>query len=83
MNETTETRPPTSPALENEIEIDAPVEDVWAALTESDKLASWFPLEAKVTPGEGGEIWFSWGADFDGTAKITIWEPEKRLRTEW
>jgi hypothetical protein len=33
------------------IEIAAPIED-WKALTGAKELARWFPLEARVTPGE-------------------------------
>lgn len=40
--------------IEKEIEINAPLEDVWKALTDANELARWFPLEARVTPGPGG-----------------------------
>ena len=63
-----------------EIEIDAPIEDVWKALTEADQLKSWFPYDARVTPGKGGSIWLSWGPDCEGEAPITIWDPPKRLQ---
>lgn len=38
------------------VEIEAPIERVWRALTEAAELERWFPLEARVEPGEGGSI---------------------------
>lgn len=38
---------------------------VWRALTEAEELTRWFPLQARVTPGEGGEIWMSWNGHAD------------------
>ena len=63
-----------------EIEIDASIEDVWKALTEADQLKSWFPYDARVTPGKGGSIWLSWGPECEGEAPITIWDPPKHLQ---
>ena len=69
-----------SRAIVREIELNAPVEAVWKALTDAKELARWFPLEARVTPGAGGEIFLSWGDWCQGTQKIDVWEPNKRLR---
>ena len=65
-----------------EIEIDAPPEAVWKAVSEADALASWWSLDARVEPGVGGKVWLSWGPECEGEARITVWEPGKRLRTE-
>lgn len=67
-------------AVEKEIELNAPIEMVWKALTDSKELARWFPLEARVTPGVGGEVFLSWGDWCQGTGKIDVWVPNKRLR---
>jgi hypothetical protein len=40
--------------LEKQTEAAASPADVWQALTK------WFPLEARVTPGERGKIFVSW-----------------------
>ena len=72
--------PRRSRAVEKEIELNAPVEAVWKALTDGKELARWFPLEARVTPGVGGEVFLSWGEWCQGTGKIDAWEPNKRLR---
>jgi uncharacterized protein YndB with AHSA1/START domain len=67
-----------------EIEINAPVGEVWRALTDPSELAKWFPLEARVTPpsGEGkedGRIYLSWGPDCAGEAPIVAWEPGRHF----
>jgi len=65
--------------FQKEIEIDAPVEEVWKALTDGEELARWFPLEARVSPGPGGKIFISWGRDCEGEAQIVTWEPGKKF----
>jgi uncharacterized protein YndB with AHSA1/START domain len=67
-------------SFETTIEIDAPPEAVWKALTDAEELTHWFPLEARVTPGVGGSLWISWGSGWDSEMRIEIWEPNRRLR---
>lgn len=69
--------------IEVEIQIEASAEQVWKALTEAEELQRWFPLEARVTPGVGGEIFTGWGPGIQGSSKIVEWKPERRLRTTW
>jgi uncharacterized protein YndB with AHSA1/START domain len=54
----TETKPGTR-IIRRELEIDAPIEDVWRAITEASEIKRWFAPEAESTPGpvigdEGG-----------------------------
>lgn len=67
--------------IEETVEIAAPSEAVWRALTDPRELARWFPLEARVVPGEGGEVFMSWGPPWEGGSRIDVWEEQKRLRT--
>jgi uncharacterized protein YndB with AHSA1/START domain len=67
-------------SIERELEINAPVEAVWKALTDAEELTRWFPLEARVTPGAGGSMWMSWRNEYQHETPIEIWEPNKRLR---
>lgn len=71
----------SSRSIDLSIEIDADAETVWRALAEGEQLARWFPLDARVTPGVGGAIWFSWGEGADWEAPIEVWEPNRHLRT--
>jgi uncharacterized protein YndB with AHSA1/START domain len=63
------------------LEIAAPVEAVWKAISDARELERWFPLQARVTPGEGGEVFLSWGPPWEGASRIDAWEPGRRLRT--
>lgn len=69
--------------VEQEVEIQASPERVWRALTEARELERWFPLEARVEPGEGGEIFMSWKNEFAGSSKILAWDPPSHLRVSW
>lgn len=65
------------------VEIAAPPEAVWAALTDPDELVRWFPLDARVRPGLHGSIWMSWRGEYEAEMPIRVWEPGRRLRTVW
>ena len=69
--------------IETAVEINAPVDAVWKALTEADELIRWFPLQARSKPGPDGSIWISWDGDYDGEMGIRIWEPNQHLRVSW
>ena len=62
-----------------EQEVSAPAEAVWQALTTPDGLRQWFPLDARVEPGEGGSVWLSWGPGSEGEAPIHIWDLPSRF----
>ena len=66
--------------VEAEVEIDADAARVWRALTEGEELKRWFTLDARVTPGEGGAIWQSFGEGMDWETPIEVWEPNRHLR---
>lgn len=67
-------------AFDMSLDIDASREDVWRALTEVEELVRWFPLEARVTPGPGGSVLWSWGEGQDWETRIDGWEPGRLLR---
>jgi uncharacterized protein YndB with AHSA1/START domain len=68
-------------AIETTLEIDAPLSAVWKAITDAKELERWFPLEARVTPGVGGEIFMSWGPPWEGASRVEVWDEKRRLRT--
>lgn len=70
----------TSRKFETEIEIKAPVQAVWQALTDAEELTRWFPPQAAVTPGVGGKILWSWPGITDWHLNIEQWQPNKHLR---
>jgi uncharacterized protein YndB with AHSA1/START domain len=67
-------------AFEMAIDVEAAPDDVWRALTEADELVRWFPLQARVTPGRGGTMSWSWGDAWQWDTTIDAWEPQRRLR---
>lgn len=66
-------------SIEVEVTVDAPPREVWEALTTGAGLRRWFPLDARVEPGEGGEVWLSWGPGMEASAPIHIWDPPRRF----
>lgn len=70
-------------AATGEVEIAASPERVWRALTEGAELERWFPLEARVEPGEGGSVFMSWKNEYAGESEILAWEPPERLSISW
>ena len=72
-----------SRTIETQIEIDAPVDAVWAALSESEELANWFPIKARVKPGAGGSVWSWWADDMQWESPIAAWEPNRHMRVVW
>lgn len=70
-------------SIERQTEIDASPDAVFRALTDAAELTRWFPPEAHVTPGPGGEIRLVWDGHWDGRCAIRAWEPGKRLVYTW
>ena len=66
--------------FEMTLDINATPDDVWRALTEAEELVRWFPLEARVTPGEGGTMLWTWKEGWRWETRIAEWTPGKRLR---
>ncbi|MFF5258335.1 SRPBCC domain-containing protein [Actinomadura viridis] len=68
----------------HEIEIDASSDDVWRAVTDGDELTRWYAGRATSVPGEGGAVTVGWenadGGLDEGTSRIEVWEPGRRLR---
>lgn len=61
-----------------------PVEEVWAAVTDSDELKTWFPSAVSMEQREGGAIAFS-GDPYaeDTTGTILTFDPPRRLAYSW
>jgi uncharacterized protein YndB with AHSA1/START domain len=65
--------------VEESIEIAAPVEAVWKALTEAEEMTRWFPLQAGTNPD--GTVWMAWGDQFRFTARVDASEPLRYVRS--
>jgi uncharacterized protein YndB with AHSA1/START domain len=66
--------------IKHQLEIRAPLDAVWSALTSADRIARWYALDARVQPGEGGRIWLGWPGLYEQQV-IEIWQEGRQLRT--
>jgi uncharacterized protein YndB with AHSA1/START domain len=69
--------------IRKEIVLPAPREEVWAALTDPERLADWFASEVDLDLRPGGGAHFRWGNGEERRATVTEVEPEERLSFEW
>lgn len=69
--------------FEREIVIDAPVELVWAGVTEAEHLSAWFSDSASIDLRPGGEAIFTWNGHGSYRARIERVEPPHALSFRW
>ena len=58
-------------------------DDVWAALTEADRLEEWFANEVELEPRPGGEGIFRWDTGEERRAHVEVVEEPYRFEFEW
>lgn len=75
-----EARPQPARSAEKVVEIGAPVDAVWQALTTPEGLRNFYCDWAKVEPGVGGTFQIGWVSGGLPPATIEVWEPGARLR---
>jgi uncharacterized protein YndB with AHSA1/START domain len=73
----------TTRSTETGLEIAAPPEAVWKALTEAPEIVRWFALEAMVEPGTGGSVVWKWADAYRWMTRIELWEPKRRLKLSY
>ena len=61
---------------------DAPIEEIWAAITEPDRLADWLS-ETKIEPRVGGKIEIDFGSDEVAGGDIRVFDPPRAFEFEW
>jgi uncharacterized protein YndB with AHSA1/START domain len=75
MSKKSETR-----SHETQIEIDAPIEAVWKALTNARDVERWFAPKMSLDPRAGGEWIADFGPGIEWKTVIEVWEPNRHLR---
>ena len=60
-----------------------PREELWAALTEAERLEDWFANEVEVDLRPGGAASFRWSNGEERHATVTTVAPEERLAFAW
>lgn len=72
------------PAVRFERTYNHPVERVWAAITDPDELAHWFPSSVELEPRAGGTITFSGDPhSAPQTGVVLAFDPPRRLAYTW
>ena len=67
--------------LELHVDIDAPIEEAWKAITEGKGIANWFAPIAEVSaPGVGGTVTAGWSEEMMMTNTVVASEPLKHVR---
>ena len=66
-----------------EVVFEAPVEDVWSALTEPERLREWFANDVELELEPGGEGLFRWDDGEERSAVVVDVEPERRFAFTW
>ncbi|RNL80560.1 SRPBCC family protein [Halostreptopolyspora alba] len=74
----------TEDRIERDIHVAAPVERVWAVLTEADHIAGWFGESARIDALEpGGTLWLGWAEFGEYPAVIDRVEPPRVFAFRW
>ena len=66
-----------------EVVLESPVEEVWSALTESERLEEWFANDVELELAPGGEGVFRWDDGEERRAIVETVEPERRFAFTW
>lgn len=70
-------------AVEREVVLDSPADEVWEALTDPDELEQWFANEVELDPTPGGHASFRWENGEAREALVEDVEPGRRLVLRW
>ena len=69
--------------VEREILIEAPIDVVWAVLTEPEHVAGWFSDSAEVDLRPGGDATFTWHEHGSALAWVERVEPPRFFAFRW
>lgn len=69
--------------VRRQIVLEAPVDEVWEAITDPEQLAGWFANEVELDVREGGGGWFRWANGETREASVDTVEPHRRLGFTW
>lgn len=69
--------------IEREIVIDAPLEVVWAIVTEPEHVGSWFSDAAEIDLRPGGEATLTWNEHGAARARVEKVEPPHLFSFRW
>jgi len=70
-------------AVEREVVLPAPPEEVWPAVSESDQISAWFGADAELDLRPGGRGVFRWRDGTERSVLVEEVEPPHRLSFRW
>ena len=73
----------TVPAIERTLELKAPPDRVWQAITDPSELARWFPQRAEWDLRPGGKGTFFWEGYGDYEIRVEAVDPPSYLAWRW
>jgi uncharacterized protein YndB with AHSA1/START domain len=71
-----------SPVVERETVVDAPADEVWEAVTDSDRLEGWLGDEVELDPVPGGELYVRDGAE-ERRGEVLFVSEGERISFSW
>ena len=69
--------------VEREVTFPAEPEEVWEALTDSDRLEEWFANDVELDPVPGGEGTFRWDDGEERRAVVREIDEPRKLVLDW
>ena len=69
--------------IDRRLDLHAPIERVWQALTDEGELQRWFPPTAELAAADGAEGWLDWGELGRYAIRVEAFEPPRRLVWRW
>ena len=73
--------------IDRTIDIDAPVERVWRALTTVEELSAWFQVKIEGAIKQGSDVWMTSTHPSHGGMRFRVWfvelSPPRRLVWQW
>jgi uncharacterized protein YndB with AHSA1/START domain len=69
--------------VEREILVDAPLEVVWAVITEPEHLSGWFSGAVEITLQPGGKLTLTWEGDQIEHGRVVRVEPPHHFSFRW
>ncbi|HEX5051911.1 MAG TPA: SRPBCC domain-containing protein [Planctomycetota bacterium] len=74
---------PSPRSFQIQLDIQAPRDAVWQALTEAESIARWFAPTAVCEPRAGGRLLWQWGQMHTWEQTIEVFAPGAHLRTRY
>jgi uncharacterized protein YndB with AHSA1/START domain len=69
--------------IEKEIVIDAPLDVVWALVTEAEHLGTWFSDSAEIDLRPGGDVTLTWEKHGTALARVEKVDPPRFFSFRW